>query len=177
MGDLTLKETTELIKGKSEEAFQYLTFVVSGERFAIDILEVREIIEVGLMTDVPLAPDYIRGVVNLRGSVLPVIDLAARIGRERSELTKRSCIVVVDLNIDGKQSIGMLVDEVREILEIAPDMVQPPPALGEGMNTDLIKGMGRVGELFIVLLEVDRILSADERQTLEHMSQQQASGP
>ena len=177
MGDLSLRETSEMMQSRSEEDFQYLTFSVSGERFAVDILEIREIIEVGRMTDVPLAPGFVRGVVNLRGSVLPVIDLATRLGRERCELTKRSCIVVVDLHNDGKQSIGMLVDEVSEIMEIAPDMVQPPPALGEGLNTELIKGMGRVGELFIVLLDVDHILSAAECLTLEQISQQQPSGP
>ncbi len=177
MGDLTLQETTELVKSKSGEEFQYLTFSVSGERFAVDILEIREIIEVGLMTDVPLAPDFVRGVVNLRGAVLPVVDLASRLGRRQSELTKRSCIVVVDIHSDGKQSIGMLVDEVSEILEIAPDLVQPPPALGEGMNTDIIKGMGRVDDRFIVLLQVEHILSAAECLTLEQITQQQPSGP
>ena len=177
MGDLSLRETSELMQSRSDEDFQYLTFSVSGERFAVDILEIREIIEVGRMTDVPLAPEFVRGVVNLRGAVLPVVDLATRLGRPQSELTKRSCIVVVDLHNDGKQSIGMLVDVVSEILEIAPDMVQPPPALGEGMNTELIKGMGRVGDLFIVLLEVDHILSAAECLTLEQITQQQPSGP
>jgi chemotaxis signal transduction protein len=124
----------------TEEAFtQYLTFYIAGKTFAVGILDVNEIIEVSEMTDVPMMPEFIRGVINLRGSVVPVIDLAARMSRGQSEISKRSCIVLVEINRpDGsQQAIGMLVDAVNEIVEIEQANIQPAPNMGDGINTDL----------------------------------------
>lgn len=147
----------------ADELNQYLTFHVQGERFAIGILDVNEIIEVGAMTRVPMTPGFIQGVINLRGSVVPVVNLAARLGRSPSEISKRSCIVLVEVDAGGDQQIaGMLVDEVNEILEIPPGQMQPAPDFGTDIRTDFIQRMGRVEEQFIVLLEVNTVLSVHE---------------
>ncbi len=148
-----------------EETFtQYLTFWIAGKTFAVGILDVNEIIEVSEMTDVPMMPEFIRGVINLRGSVVPVIDLAARMSRGQSEISKRSCIVLVEINKpDGThQAIGMLVDAVNEIVEIEQANIKPAPNMGEGINTDFIQAMGKVNELFIILLDIDHILSTEQ---------------
>jgi purine-binding chemotaxis protein CheW len=156
----------------SEEIQQYLTFLVGKDFFATNILEVNEIIEVGALTEMPMMPDFIRGVINLRGEAVPVIDLSAKLRRGQSDLTKRSCIILVQINTPaGEQTIGMLVDEVNEILEIAGDCIQPPPNLGSGINTDFIQAMGRVEEKFIVLLDMDHILSAEELGSMEQLAQ------
>ncbi len=154
-----------------EESSQYLTFFVADERYAIDILDVKEIIEVGQMTRVPMTPAYIRGVINLRGSVVPVVDLCARLGKGRCELTKRSAIVLVDVESRGeRQMIGMLVDEVNEILEIEKSHLQPPPDFGTDIRTDFIQAMGRVDDIFMILLDIDHVLSADELSQLQRVS-------
>lgn len=158
------------------EGSQYLTFTLAGERFAVDILDIHEIIEVSLMTIIPLAPEFVRGIVNLRGSVLPVIDLAVRLGRVRQDLSKRSCIVVVEANIDGQgQLIGMLVDEVSEILDIRGDQVRPPPNFGSGPGqTRFIAAMGRIDDVFIILLDTDHVLSRDDLGQMAQITAQAA---
>lgn len=161
-----------------EEAGQYLTFEVAQEGYAIDILEVREIIEMGRMTRVPMTPEHIRGVINLRGNVVPVVDLSARLGKTVSKLTKRSCIVLVEVTIgDDKQSLGMLVDEVKEILEIAPTDLQPPPSFGTDIRTDFIQAMGRVADEFMIMLDVNHVLSVDELSQLDEFTQQVSQTP
>ena len=159
-----------------QEGSQYLTFTLVGERFAVDILDIHEIIEVSLMTIIPLAPEFVRGIVNLRGSVLPVIDLAVRLGRVRQDLSKRSCVVVVEANIEGQgQLIGMLVDEVSEILEIKGDQLRPPPNFGSGPGqTRFIAAMGRIDDVFIILLDTDHILSRDDLGQMAQISAQAA---
>jgi purine-binding chemotaxis protein CheW len=150
------------------EAGQYLTFLVADECYAIGILDVQEIIEVGRMTRVPMTPIHIRGVINLRGSVVPVVDLSARLGKSVSELSKRSCIVLVDVVAgEGRQSLGMLVDEVKEILEISPGDLQPAPAFGTDIRTDFIQAMGRVDDAFMVLLDVNHVLAVEELADIE----------
>lgn len=155
-----------------EEAMQYLTFFCGNERYAIAILDVKEIIEVSQMTRVPMAPGHIRGVINLRGSVVPVIDLAARLGRPESALTKRSCIVLVEVAANNeRQLIGMLVDEVNEILEIAPENLQAAPDFGTDIRTDFIHAMGRVDDIFIILLDINHVLSVPELSALKRTSE------
>ena len=149
--------------GGDEETTQYLTFFAADERYAIDILDVKEIVEIAQMTRVPMTPDYIRGVINLRGSVVPVIDLAVRLGKEGSQVTKRSCIVLVEIESRGEwQQVGMLVDEVNEILEIPESHLQPAPDFGTDIRTDFIRAMGRVDDIFLILLEVGNVLSLQE---------------
>lgn len=138
---------------------------------------VKEIIETPSVTRVPMTPDYIRGVINLRGSVVPVIDLGARLGRGPIVLTKRSCIVLVEVRVgDEAHVLGMLVDEVKNILEIARDDIKPPPEFGSEIRTDFIEAMGRVDDVFVIILSVDHVLSLQELAALRRISQDSASG-
>lgn len=155
-----------------EQSGQYLTFLVAGESFAVSIPDIKEIIEVTNITHVPLTPDFIFGVINLRGNVVPVVDLAARLKNRRSELSKHSCIVLVSVeNPEGAQLIGMLVDEVREILEIPHADIRPAPDFGVEIRTDFIQAMARVDDLFIILLAINRVLSMGELSQLGQLAQ------
>lgn len=150
---------------------QYLTFLVGKDHFGINILDVKEIIEIHHITRIPKTPDYIRGVINLRGNVVPVIDLSARLDRQRSEITKLSCIVLVEIDVQGEaQVIGALVDQVNEILDIAETDIQPAPDFGTDIRTDFIQAMGCVDENFIILLAINRILSIDELSQLQRVA-------
>lgn len=145
------------------EPTQYLTFMLGGEVFALAILGVKEIIEYRGLTEVPMMPSCVRGVINLRGAVVPVMDLLARFGRPRSEVTKRSCIVIVEVQADDERHvIGMVVDAVYEVLEIASADIEPPPAFGARIRSDFIQGMGKVRDRFVILLNANRALSLDE---------------
>jgi len=150
---------------------QYLTFLVSKESLGININDVNEIIEISNMTRVPMTPSYIRGVINLRGSVVPVIDLSARLGHQSSDIGKRSCIVLVEVfSDDGVQNLGMLVDQVDEILEIPADNIQPAPEFGSNIRTEFIQAMGRIDDDFIILLDISRVLSVTELAQLQQVS-------
>ena len=145
------------------EPAQYLTFMLAGETFAIGILAIKEIIEYNSLTEVPMMPACVRGVINLRGAVVPVMDLLARFGRTPSATTKRTCIVIVELTAGGeRQVIGVVVDAVNEVLDIDPVDIEPPPAFGARIRTDFIQGMGKVKGKFVILLNVDHVLSLDE---------------
>jgi purine-binding chemotaxis protein CheW len=156
------------------EPAQYLTFMLAGELFAIGILAIREIIEYSSLTAVPMMPACVRGVINLRGAVVPVMDLVARFGRPSSAITKRSCIVIVEVVSadDGRerQVVGLAVDAVNEVLDIAPSDIEPPPSFGAHIRSDFIHGMGRIRGKFVIVLDVDRALSMDEIEQLGGMS-------
>lgn len=142
---------------------QYLTFQLGGEMYAIGILNIKEIIEYGNLTAVPMMPAFIRGVINLRGSVVPVIDLAVRFGRTPSALTRRTCVVIIEMQVDdGRHDMGVVVDAVSAVLEIPADEIEPAPAFGAQIRTDFIKGMGKVNNRFVVLLDVASVLSVGE---------------
>lgn len=142
---------------------QYLTFSVGGEVFAIGILNIKEIIEYGNVTEIPMMPAFIRGVINLRGAVVPVIDLSVRFGRQATQIARRTSIVIIEVAYDGgKQDVGIVVDAVHEVLEIHAQDIEPPPAFGAKIRTDFIQGMGKVNEKFVILLNVDRVLSVEE---------------
>ena len=146
-----------------QDAQPYLTFLLGGEMFAVGILNVKEIIEYGHLTAVPMMPAFIRGVINLRGAVVPVIDPVARFGGAPSVAGKRSCIVIVELREgDGSHDIGIMVDAVSEVLDIPAGEIEPPPAFGARIRADFIQGMGKVGGRFVILLDIDRVLSVDE---------------
>ena len=149
--------------GEVAEQNQYLTFLLGEEMFAIGILSIREIIEYGFVTDVPMTPPFIRGVLNLRGAVVPVVDLAQRFGRQTRENTKRTCIVIVEIESPkGSQEMGIVVDAVSEVLEISHDDIEPPPEFGSRIRTDFIKGMGKIEGKFVIVLDLNRVLSVDE---------------
>lgn len=154
------------------EPAQYLTFMLSGDTFAIGILAIKEIIEYAGLTEVPMMPACVRGVINLRGSVVPVVDLLARFGRARSAVTKRTCIVIVEVDLGGeRQVIGAVVDAVNEVLEIAPPDIEPPPSFGARLRSEFIAGMGKVRGKFVILLDADRVLSIDELGALGALAQ------
>lgn len=149
------------------EPAQYLTFMLGGETFAIGILAIKEIIEYQSLTAVPMMPECVRGVINLRGAVVPVMDLQARFGRPSSPITKRTCIVIVEVRAqteDGPegQVIGVLVDAVNEVIDIASGEVETPPAFGARIRTDFMQGMGKVKGKFVILLDVDQVFSLDD---------------
>lgn len=161
----------------SSEEQQYLTFMLSRETYGIAILNIREIIEFGKITQVPMVPDFIRGVINLRGSVVPVIDLSRRFGKPQSETTRKSCIVVIELaDGEGTQEIGVLVDSVNEVIEIHQREIEPAPSFGTRIRTDFIKGMGKVNGEFVVILEASNVLSMEEMALLADISANQSAG-
>lgn len=142
---------------------QYLTFQLGHEMFAIGILGIKEILEYGTLTTVPMMPGFVRGVINLRGAVVPVIDLSARFGRRSSEVTRRSCIVIIEAKGEaGSQDLGILVDSVSEVLEIAATDIEPAPDFGTGLRQEFISGMAKVDNKFVITLNVNRVLSVDE---------------
>jgi purine-binding chemotaxis protein CheW len=142
---------------------QYLTFVLSGEVFAIGILAIKEIIEYTHPTVVPMSPEYVRGVINLRGAVVPVIDLSIRFGRQASPVTKRTCVVIVEVGAGAERHvIGVIVDTVNAVLDIPATDIEPPPSFGMNIRAELVRGMGKVGGRFVILLDVNRMLAADE---------------
>ena len=146
------------------EQKQYLTFMLGDETFAIGILKIKEIIEYTALTEVPMMPACIRGVINLRGAVVPVMDLAARFGHSAMAVTKRTCIVIVEVEVaDGeRQDMGVVVDAVNAVLEIPSSEIAPPPAFGARIRTDFIEGMGKVNGKFVILLNVQQALSTEE---------------
>jgi purine-binding chemotaxis protein CheW len=146
-----------------EDGKQYLTFTLGSEMFAVETLTVKEIIEYGQLTNVPMLPGFIRGVINLRGAVVPVIDLGARFGRSETAVTRRTCIVIIEApGDDMQQDIGIVVDSVSEVLEIPASDIEPPPAFGAKIRTDFIAGMGKVNGKFVIMLDVGKVLSVDE---------------
>lgn len=151
------------IAAAASEPAQFLTFLLGDEVFAIDILSIKEIIEFRNLTTVPLMPECVRGVLNLRGAVVPVLDLQARFSRPVSEVGKRTCIVIVELSsVHGRQVIGVLVDAVNEVLEIPDEAIASAPAFGSRIRSDFIRGIGKVDEKFVILLDVDQVFSVDE---------------
>lgn len=168
-----VKVTDSLAAAKADQEIQqYLTFMLGGEVFAIGILHIKEIIEYGQLTTVPMMPGFIRGVINLRGAVVPVVDLASRFGGKPGEVTRRSCIVILEMAAeDETQVIGVVVDAVNEVLEIAGADIEPPPSFGAKIRTDFIAGMGKVEDRFVILLNADRVLSVEEMATLSGVTE------
>jgi len=145
------------------ETVQYLTFKLADEIFAFDVAKVREILELTSITKVPQTPDFMRGVINLRGSVVPVIDLRLNFGMQCTEQTVNTCIIVVEVNLNGEVLVlGVLADSVQEVVEMEPDHIEPPPQLGTKLNTEFIKGMGKVENTFVMILDIDKVFSSDE---------------
>ena len=158
----------------TEEApSQYLTFTLGEEVFAMDIRTVREIIQHGPMTTVPLMPGFVRGVINLRGAVVPVIDLQARFGRPAARIGKKTCIVIFDSVRDGERvELGLLVDAVSEVIDIGADQIEPPPNFGASVRRDFIRGMGKVASRFVIILEPDKAFDVNEMAQLCEAAQE-----
>jgi len=168
MGEL-VKNNTQSVAVKHEED-QFLTFMLASEMFAIDILGIKEIIEYGDITVVPKMPKFVRGVINLRGAVVPVIDLSARFGRPTSPISRRTCIVIVEVDGEGERhDIGAMVDAVSAVLEIPESEIEPPPSFGTKIRPDFISGMGKVKDKFVIILDASKVLSIDEMAMLSEV--------
>lgn len=142
---------------------QYLTFLLSGEMFAINIQHVREIIEYDQPTVVPLMPKFIRGVMNIRGAVVPVVDLSARLHGNSSEPTRRTCVIIVEVGAaDEQRDMGIVVDAVSAVLDIPTADIEPPPTFGTHIRSDFIEGMGKVNDKFVIILNASTVLMAGE---------------
>ena len=149
--------------GANTQHPQYLTFLVGEEEYAVGVLRVREIIQYHAVTRVPRTPEWIRGVINLRGSVVPVVDMAVKFGLPATVPGRCTCIVLVEARVEGERVVmGMIADEVRQVVDLPPDAVQPPPAFGTRVSVDYLEAMGRVDERMVLLLDVDRLLAADQ---------------
>ena len=149
------------------QAGQYLTFVLGVETFAIGIMAIKEIIEYSSLTEVPMMPTYVRGVINLRGAVVPVLDLPVRFGKAASAVTKRTCIVIIEVVLGSDRHVlGLVVDAVNAVLDVPPGDIEPPPAFGASIRTEFIRGMVKVNNKFVILVDIDHVLAADEMQAL-----------
>jgi purine-binding chemotaxis protein CheW len=146
---------------------QYLSFRLAGERYAFEITHIKEIIEYTSVTPIPLMPPFLRGVINLRGSVVPVIDLAVRFGQPSTEPGRRACIVIAEIpHGEDKQDLGVIVDAVDEVVELPATDIEAPPAFGTGLRSDFIRGMGRLQGQFLIVLAIEQVLSLDELASL-----------
>jgi purine-binding chemotaxis protein CheW len=150
-----------------EEQQQYLTFMLSGETYAISILCIKEIIQSGQVTAVPRMPEFIRGVINLRGAVVPVIDLCARFGKSPTAVGRRNCIIIIEVAIGAEtQNVGVMVDAVNAVLEIPGHEIEPAPTFGANIHAEFIAGMGKVNGKFVIILNIQQVLSMDDMAAL-----------
>ncbi|KIH75348.1 CheW protein [Geoalkalibacter ferrihydriticus] len=151
----------------SEDGFnetnQYLTFKLDGEIFALGIAKVREVLDYTAITKVPKSPDFMRGVINVRGGVVPVIDLRVKFGMAPTPQTVNTCIIIVEIAMEGETTVlGVLADQVEEVLDLDPAQIEPAPRIGTRLRTEFIQGMGKREEQFIILLDIDRVFSGEE---------------
>ena len=159
---------------------QYLTFLLSNEEYAVDVLSVKEIIEYGDVTKVPGTPFHVRGVINLRGSVVPVVDLAVKLGREESPLSRRSCIVIVETGAQSERVVtGVVADAVNQVIEFSPDDIEAPPAFGTGVRLHYLEGIAKVSGAFVLVLNMDSVLSDEAHTTvaLPRLADMKAADP
>jgi len=146
-----------------EKVNSFLSFNLGEEEFAAHVSKVLNILEMTKITEVPKSPEYMKGVINLRGTVLPVVDTRIKFGMSPTEYTTNTCIIVMEVNIEGDEvQVGALVDSVQAVLEISDNQIQPPPGIGSKYKSDFIYGMAKVDEKFIMLLDMDKVFSADE---------------
>ena len=178
MGQLVQAKGGAVVSKTDEAPAQYLTFSLGGEMFGVGILNVKEIIEYGNLTEIPMMPTFIRGVINLRGRVVPVIDLAARFGGKMTTAQRRTCIIIVELVADDdRRELGIIVDAVSEVLEIPETDIEPPPAFGAKIRADFMAGMGKVNNKFVIILRIDRALSSDDLAAVTMLGDQSNAPP
>lgn len=151
-------------KVREEQMKQYVSFVLEGEEYGVPILSVQEIIRYETVTRVPQSANFIEGVLNLRGQVIPVVNLRMKFGLEHRDKSKSTRIIVVE--VSGRV-VGMIVDEVSEVLQIKTESIAPPPPMGTTVNSEFISGMGKMDEKLIILLDIDRILTEEEKSLVQ----------
>ncbi len=174
MGDRVRNENQAAVNAFSADqlAGKYLTFFLGEEQYGLEILKVREINGMMSITSLPTTPDYVDGVINLRGKVIPVMDLRAKFGLQRKEVDDETCIIVVEM---GEMEVGVVVDKVSEVQDINAADIEPPPTLGEGLETDYILGMGKSADRVTILLNLDKVFSTSEVQTFQRMADSEAA--
>ena len=161
---------------KITETRQYLTFKMEEEIFALDVGKVREILDYTNIAKVPQTPEFMRGVINLRGSVVPVVDMRLKFNMPAQDRTVDTCIVVVEIMIDKEQTVlGALVDSVQEVFELEPSQVEPAPRIGTKLNTDFILGMGKRDDRFVIILDIDKAFSTEELDVANNMKSEAAA--
>ena len=160
--------TAQIEADNASRAGKYLTFRLENEEFGLEILKVQEIIQMQAITRVPRTPEFVRGVINLRGKVIPVVDLRMKFGISRAEDTEKTCIVVVQIrHSDGVVVMGTIIDEVREVLDIPGASIEDTPSFGASIDTEFILGMGKIGQSVKILLDIDKVLSGAEIQHIQ----------
>jgi purine-binding chemotaxis protein CheW len=158
------------------EESQYLTFLSGNEVFGIGILHVKEIKEYTSVTTIPMMPNYVKGVINLRGNVVPIIDLPVRFGRERSNISKRTCVVIVEVEYeDESMDIGILEDAVNEVIDIPPSAIESPPSFGSKIRIEFITGIGKLENQFVILLNINKVLSVSELSLIDEKASLETS--
>ncbi len=150
---------------------QYLTFRLGDEVYALEITKVREVLDYTKITKVPKTPPFMKGVINVRGGVVPVVDLRLKFGMSSIQQTVDTCIIIVEINVDDEQTLlGALADQVREVMELDPSLIEPPPKIGTRLDTDFIKGMGKHDDEFIIILNIEKIFSVEELTAVSRVS-------
>lgn len=152
MNDVTINQTT-----------QYLSFKLGEEQFAVEITKIREVLDFTKITKVPRTPDFLRGVINLHGNVVPVVDLRLKFGMSKTDRTVHTCIIIMEVTLDHEKTVlGAIADSVQEVLDISPEAIEPPPKIGIQLDTEFINGMGKQSDEFIIILDIDKVFSIDE---------------
>ena len=158
------------------ETTQFLTFRLDEEIFALDITKVREVLDYTIVTKVPRTPDFMRGVINLRGSVVPVVDMRLKFGMSATESGVNTCIIITEVQVDNETIVlGALADAVQEVLDLDAGSIAAPPRIGTKLRTEFIKGMGKQNDRFIIILDIDKVFSTDELTSVRH--DETAAGP
>ncbi len=155
------------------DASQFLTFRLAEDIFAIDVIMAKEVLDFTGVTRVPQTPAYMLGVINLRGSVVPVVDMRLKFGMAAKEKTRDSCIIVVEVDVDGEPvTVGALADSVQEVMDMDESQIEPPPRIGTKLKTEFIKGMGNMGDKFVIILDINRVFSADDLAFAQSISEE-----
>lgn len=142
---------------------QYLTFTLEGEQFGVDIAKVREVLEFDTVTKIPRTPEFMRGVINIRGSVVPVLDLKMKFGMGYTEKSVNTCVIITEIDVGGSEVvIGAMADAVQEVFDISAEQIEPPPKVGSSIDTSFMRGMGKKGDEFLILLDVDKVFSEQD---------------
>ena len=155
------------------QSTQFLSFMLEDEVFAVDITKVREVLDFTRATKVPQTPDFMRGVINLRGGVVPVVDIKLKFGISKTEKDINTCVIIVEIDLDGESIIlGALADSVKEVFDLHPEDIEPAPKIGKHLDTRFLKGMGKKDDEFILLLDIDRVFSSDELDLVQKVGRQ-----
>ncbi len=157
---------SETVKKQDDELIQLVTFSIGEEEFGVDILKVQEIIRTMEITKVPRAPEFVEGVINLRGKVIPIVDLRKRFGLETRDHDKHTRIIVIEIN---QMIVGFVVDSVSEVLRIPANTVEPPPPVVSGLESEYISGVGKLQDRLLILLDLNRLLSGEEKEALSQV--------